>query len=195
MPEEKTRVSPFYTDYFTLDDALHFSDFRSTLLEILVQADTPLTVGVFGPWGSGKTSLLAQLRKEIEDDKLSKVRTTWFTAWKYDRHEALWRAFILRVLDALYPREDGEGPREERPRLADEKLSDDQKQLVMELERLEESVYRPVDWQELGRWTVNWWQALREGGKAAAEVATVFFSRCIFVQKGVGGRWWGWENR
>jgi formylglycine-generating enzyme required for sulfatase activity len=174
MPKEKTRISPFYTDIFTLDDALHFEDFRPTLKNILIEADTPLILGVFGPWGSGKTSLLAQLRKEIQDDKLSKVRTTWITAWKYDRHEALWRVFILRVLDALYPREDGEGPREERPRLAEDKLTEEQKLLVAELERLEESVYRPVNWQELGRWTVNWWQALREGGKAAAEIAAVF---------------------
>ena len=39
----------------------------------------------------------------------------------------------LRVLDALYPREDGVGFIEERPHLADEKLDDTQKALVAEL--------------------------------------------------------------
>ena len=111
------RKSAFLTDYYARQDQLRFSDFRPTLREVLTQADTPLTVGVFGPWGSGKTSLLSQLRAEIEDAGDPTVYTTWITAWKYDRHEALWRAFILRVLESLYPRETGEGLREDRPRL------------------------------------------------------------------------------
>ena len=47
------------------------------------------------------------LRDEIEGASLNRVRTVWFTAWKYDRQDALWRSLILRVLQALYPREDG----------------------------------------------------------------------------------------
>jgi hypothetical protein len=115
------------------------------------------------------------LRQDIDSTGGPFVRSVWITAWKYDRHEALWRAFILRVLDALWPRKDGDGPREERPRFTDAELSDeDQVKLVRQLSHLEESIYRPVDWQELGKWTVNWWQALREGGKAAAEIAAAF---------------------
>ncbi len=184
------RKSAFLTDYYARQDQLRFSDFRPTLREVLTQADTPLTVGVFGPWGSGKTSLLSQLRAEIEDAGDPTVYTTWITAWKYDRHEALWRAFILRVLESLYPRETGEGLREDRPRLDEDKLTDDQKRLVADLDRLQESVYRPVDWQELGQWSLNWWQALKESGKAAAEIATVFVPGAAVFKKAldaVGG--------
>jgi hypothetical protein len=39
---------------------------------------------------------------------------------------------------------------------------------------LEESVYRPVDWKELGQLTINWWQVMKEGGKAAADIASAF---------------------
>ena len=159
----------YLTDYWTLEDALSFSDFRQALLTILTEADTPLTVGVFGPWGSGKTSLMRMLKADTEAKGLHFVRPVWFTAWKYDQHEALWRAFILRVLDALYPREAGEGPWEKRARLRNPQ--GEQLQQVRMLERLEQSVYGAVDWEELGRWTVNWWQATKSGGKAAAEVA------------------------
>lgn len=175
------RQSAFLTDYYARTDRLHFSDFRPTLREILTQADTPLTVGVFGPWGSGKTSLLSQLRDEIEAAGDPTVYTTWITAWKYDRHEALWRAFILRVLESLYPREAGDGLRAERPRL--EILTEEQQELVDRLDHLQESVYRPVDWQELGHWSLNWWQALKESGKAAAEIATVFVPGAAVFKK------------
>ena len=182
--------SAFLNDCATHQDFLHFSDFCPTLRDILMGAETPLTVGVFGPWGSGKTSLLYQLRDEIESKGHSDVYTAWITAWKYDRHEALWRTFILRVLESLYPRKPGSGLRQDRPRLAEEKLTEQQRELVDHLDRLQESVYRPVDWQELGRWSLNWWQALRESGKAAAEIATVFVpSAAVFKRAldAVGG--------
>jgi formylglycine-generating enzyme required for sulfatase activity len=173
MPE--TKKTPYLSDYRTHHDELHFSDFRSTLARIIQEADTPITIGVFGPWGSGKSSLLEMLRRDVDTAGLHKVRSTWITAWKYDRQEALWRAFILRVLDALYPRKDGPGTLEERPRYPAEELADEgQKKLVELLGHMEESIYRPVDWQELGRWTVNWWQAAKGGGKAAAEIAAAF---------------------
>ena len=160
----------YLSDYWTTDDHLDFSDFRPALFNILTEAQTPLTVGVFGPWGSGKTSLLRMLKEKVEEEKRSpSLRAVWFTAWKYDRHEALWRVFILRVLDALYPRKEGDEPWEKRERLKD--LQGEQKEQVEKLQRLEQSVYRPVDWEELGRWTMDWWQAVRAGGEAAADIA------------------------
>ena len=116
MTDEKR---PYLTDEHTLADHLHFSDFRPALKEIILEANTPLTIGVFGAWGTGKTSLLRMLQKDVDEKGLTRLRTVWFTAWKYHQQDALWRAFLLRVLDALYPREDEpkDQPREERPRL------------------------------------------------------------------------------
>jgi hypothetical protein len=178
------RKNVFLADYPSSVDLLRFSDYIPTLLDILMYADTPITLGVFGPWGSGKTSLLQQLKNEIEGKGLAHVRTVWVTAWKYDRHEALWRAFILRVLDALFPRKAGAGPREDRPRYSEEEITDDkQKELIAELSRLEESVYRPVDWKELGQLTLNWWQVMKEGGKAAADIFSAFLpAAALFKQ-------------
>lgn len=156
--------SPYLTDEYTLDDALNFSDFRPALEQIVLTASTPLTIGVFGAWGTGKTSLLRMLHQDVEAQKLYRLRPVWFTAWKYDHEEALWRAFLLRVLDALQPREEepAAAPREERPRL--QNPVGEQAGQVALLDRLEESVYQPVDWQELGRWTLDWLALARQGG-------------------------------
>jgi formylglycine-generating enzyme required for sulfatase activity len=148
------RRAPYLSDYWTTRDFLRFSDFCSPLLSILMEAQTPLTVGVFGPWGSGKTSLMRMLREEIDRKGLRFVRTVWFTAWKYDRQEALWRAFILRVLEALYPRV----PREQ--------WGDAEKKLAAHLDRMVESVYRAVEWEEAARWALD----LGRLGKEAAKL-------------------------
>ncbi|MCO5189294.1 MAG: SUMF1/EgtB/PvdO family nonheme iron enzyme [Anaerolineae bacterium] len=165
----------YLTDDATIQDYLKFSDFKPALERILLRAHTPLTVGVYGPWGSGKTSLLKMLYREINDRNAYFLRPVWFTAWKYDQHESLWRAFMLRIIDALYPRESEprDQPREKRDRLlnpTDEK----QRQQVAMLDRLEASVYQPVDWQEMGRLVVDWAQAGKAGAGVAAEVAKLF---------------------
>jgi formylglycine-generating enzyme required for sulfatase activity len=170
--DEITSNVTYITDYPTIYDALRFADFRPALLHILTQSETPLTVGVFGTWGSGKTSLLHMLKAAVDNENLPFIRTVWFTSWKYDRQDALWRAFILRVLDALYPREPGTDSWERRPRLREPQ--GDLKEKVEMLQRLEESVYRPVNWEELGELTVNWSKMLQSGGKATAEILGAF---------------------
>ena len=83
------------------------------------------------------------LKDDIDETGLASYDTVWFTAWKYDRHEALWRALLLRVLDALHPK------------VEPEQLTEEQQKLVELLGQLQESVYQQVEWQELGKLAVN----------------------------------------
>ena len=46
-------------------DALDFTPYGETLADIIQTGDTPLTIGVFGTWGSGKTSLMKMDYPEI----------------------------------------------------------------------------------------------------------------------------------
>jgi len=147
MVEKKQSI--YLSDHWTTDDALNFGIFQPALMDILKHADTPLTVGVFGTWGSGKTSLLHMLESQIKNKGLAGFRSVWFTAWKYDKQDALWRAFILRVIDALYPREKGE-------RIPKEKLQDkDQIAAVEHLDRLAESLYQTVSWRGEESWSLD----------------------------------------
>src|SRR4030066_371451 len=78
------------------EDALDFSPYVATLANIIASDSTrtPLTIGIFGTWGSGKTSLMHMVRKRLPKGS----RVAWFDAWKYAREEALWRALLLQVL-------------------------------------------------------------------------------------------------
>jgi formylglycine-generating enzyme required for sulfatase activity len=163
-------VSPVLDDRPTLHDSLDFVSYCDTLVDILRNpaTRTPLTVGLFGAWGSGKTSLMRMVKNEIDQTAITTCRTAWFNAWKYDREDALWRAFVLRVLDALRPLDTDGTP------FAKEELGETQKTLVEELDHLEESVYRSVEWEEVGRWTLDWAKALRGTAEGAAEIALSF---------------------
>jgi formylglycine-generating enzyme required for sulfatase activity len=163
-------LSPILDDQPALQDALEFAPYRDTLVDILSDpaTRTPLTIGLFGPWGSGKTSLMSMIKAEVAKMAGKGYRTAWFNAWKYDREDALWRAFVLRVLDALRPtKSDGSASLQEE-------MSENQQALVEDLDRLEESLYHVVEWQELGRWTLDWAKAVRGTAEGAAEIALAF---------------------
>src|SRR5437667_8872829 len=97
-------------DQFALKDELDFQDYRDIIFDIIKSSDTPITIGVLGQWGSGKTSLLKMIMADIERLPSASFCTAWFNAWKYNDHAALWRSLILRVLDALRPRDRNSGP-------------------------------------------------------------------------------------
>src|SRR5512134_3309669 len=84
-------------DQPTETDGLDFKPYVETLADIIQTGNTPLTIGVFGTWGSGKTSLMRMVKKKLPDD----FTIAWFDAWKYDKEETLWRAFLLNVLLAV----------------------------------------------------------------------------------------------
>ncbi|HQN44767.1 MAG TPA: P-loop NTPase fold protein, partial [Anaerolineaceae bacterium] len=153
-----THKSQYLSDYRSAEDFLDFDLFRPALLEIVQNASTPLTLGVFGSWGTGKTSLLHQLKSEIEANSNPHQRVVWFTAWKYEQQDALWRAFLLRVIDSLYPH------KEENKRYSLDELTDvDQRTGADHLERLERSIYENVSWVESGKWSLNTVELVKQG--------------------------------
>ena len=68
------------------------------------QEQLPITIGIYGPWGSGKTSFMNFLKESLEKDNGIKT-TVWFDAWKYDRKDALWNAFIQTILKQIPKRQ------------------------------------------------------------------------------------------
>ncbi|MEU3280572.1 KAP family P-loop NTPase fold protein [Streptomyces antibioticus] len=95
------------------DDAFHFGPYVSMLHAAVERAEPlPLTVGVLGSWGTGKSSLLRLWEHRL---KHQQVRTIWFNPWKYDRKVEVWAALLHTILAEM---ETERGSREKALRLA-----------------------------------------------------------------------------
>lgn len=66
----------------------------------------PTTVGVFGDWGSGKSSLLKIIRADLEEDP--NVMCLSFDGWLFEGYEDAKTALMGTILDAIEDRIKGE---------------------------------------------------------------------------------------
>jgi len=90
-----------YSDLPTTQDELGFAPSANALTQIVQGTaiqDTPLTVGIYGPWGSGKTSLMQMILSGLDEHRCIPV---WFDAWRYAQNDTLWRALLLAVVEEL----------------------------------------------------------------------------------------------
>lgn len=127
----------------------NFDAYTEALGRIITRdkTETPLVIGIFGDWGSGKTSLMRTLEEKIKNDGDGfPAKTIWFNAWKYDKEEAIWRALLMRILEELKPAK-GEKKTEEESKRDDE--------LITKLKDLQNSLYKDVHREDLGEFTFD----------------------------------------
>jgi KAP family P-loop domain len=83
----------------TIEDGLGFESTAQSIAEMIKSASRrPLTIGVFGGWGTGKTSLMQMIEARLQDEG---IKTVWFNAWKYSGKEVIWNALIQTILLAM----------------------------------------------------------------------------------------------
>jgi hypothetical protein len=81
-------------------DAFGHSDYARAAADILVGEETPLTLGLFGPWGLGKTWIVEQIGRSIGD----RAAFAYFDVWRYEG-DALRRQFLRSLAAQLHPAE------------------------------------------------------------------------------------------
>jgi len=65
------------------DDLLKIEKYSDGLIGFIKTSEMPITIGVQGEWGSGKTSLLNTIKKELCDDTDAKFYPVWLNTWEY----------------------------------------------------------------------------------------------------------------
>lgn len=94
-------VAPGSTD--NLDIKIH----SKSLIDFVQQTNTPITVGIQGEWGSGKTSLLNSIYHAYSSE--STFQQIWINSWEYSLlstpEEALLK-IVNRIIDELLDSDD-----------------------------------------------------------------------------------------
>jgi len=68
----------------------------------------PFTVGIFGEWGEGKTTMVNFLKRHLTPPPIQQegppdpFNFVSFSAWPYTTSEKLWRALILEIAKVIY---------------------------------------------------------------------------------------------
>ena len=75
--------------------ALGYADYARAFAEVIRHSSPQFAIGIFGDWGSGKTTLMRAIERALGRQK--DVVCVWFNAWRYEREPDL----IVPMLDTL----------------------------------------------------------------------------------------------
>jgi len=90
---------------FSEEDKLGFKDYADGVIDIIEnisKEDTPFTIGIFGSWGSGKTSFMQIMENILQS---MSYETVFFKSWEYGNEEKPWIPFMIKVVDKLFEKE------------------------------------------------------------------------------------------
>ena len=66
------------------EDYLRIEKYAISLSKFIQQSDTPITVGLQGEWGTGKTSLMSLLLEQFNDEaNRNEIASSWVNTWEY----------------------------------------------------------------------------------------------------------------
>ena len=81
------------------DDLFQWIDWWEALGDTILDqplSELPINVGIFAPWGCGKTSFMNFLEEYLKE-KDDSIKTLWFYPWRYDRKQDLVSAFMFHL--------------------------------------------------------------------------------------------------
>lgn len=86
-----------------------FDAYARTIAGLIANKEnkTPLVIGIYGPWGSGKTTLMKTVKqmldnkKKPDEDTYRICKTVWFQAWKYNEEDEILAALIEEIFKTM----------------------------------------------------------------------------------------------
>lgn len=90
----------FLSDQETATDLLHYEAIAKTVVRLIRDTPkSPLTIGVHGDWGAGKSSVLKMIEGAFEGDE--KRVCVWFNGWAFEGFEDAKTVVIENIVEEL----------------------------------------------------------------------------------------------
>lgn len=137
-----------WSDTETDIDLLGFTHLVDAV-EHLVRSDhlLPATIGVFGDWGSGKTSVLKMAAKRLGED--GRILTLWFNGWLFEGYDQAKSSLMERLINELV----------------------DKRCTSTKMKKLAVRLYRRINWLRVAGTTLKVGGAFAVGGPPLAAMA------------------------
>jgi predicted KAP-like P-loop ATPase len=84
------------TDDVTPEPILDFENYSSTIVKMISQSYPKFSVGIYGEWGTGKTTLMKMVENKLKQNE--DVLTVWFNAWRYEREDQFAIIALLKTV-------------------------------------------------------------------------------------------------
>jgi hypothetical protein len=93
------------TDDIAVKPILDFNLYRDAIVNIIENSYPKFTIGIFGDWGTGKTTLMNAIDETLEKNKSDIVRVR-FETWRYEREEQFALIPLLKTIAFTLPEEE-----------------------------------------------------------------------------------------
>ncbi|HZE56731.1 MAG TPA: P-loop NTPase fold protein, partial [Chthoniobacterales bacterium] len=89
-----------WSDNETVEDLIGFRVHTDLIADVVTDSRLlPVTLGVFGDWGSGKTSIMKMLEKQLAENE--EIAVVYFDAWLFEGYDDAKSALITSILKQL----------------------------------------------------------------------------------------------
>jgi len=92
----------FISDQETATDMLQYEAIARTVVKLIEKTPgAPITIGVHGDWGAGKSSVLKMAQATLEGMKKDGVLCIWFNGWAFEGFEDAKTVVLETIIDEL----------------------------------------------------------------------------------------------
>jgi len=105
--KSKTRTQPLAPQAILIDNiedvpTHNFISLSGTIAKIIRNSTPHFTIGIYGEWGTGKTTLMKSIEKNLSSnggqENVQTFLPIWFNAWKYEREENLASVSLMKTV-------------------------------------------------------------------------------------------------
>jgi predicted KAP-like P-loop ATPase len=94
--DEISQKGMIITDDVTYQPILDFERYSDTIVNIVRNSYPKFSIGIYGEWGTGKTTLMKVVEKKLR--QTDDILPVWFNAWRYEREDQFAIVALLKTI-------------------------------------------------------------------------------------------------